>query len=307
MLSLRERMELDLEARLMGETLVLHRSLDPFFMDYIELNDLNVPLELRRDPVDDLMPTIEEGEVIEEFRARNDARIVNKFFGYPSDCDYDKKIRIDCEDYYFDNQYVVSIKEDTTYLCLHSPKTTKETRSNTPYPEEGNMPYSSYMEIKYSGRYQTCEKNIEFVPWNEMTLNFDIELYESLLKPVLIVVGSCRVPTYGVLQLTATPPTHYYLNPTIPEFEDAIIEYKQSRIIRAIWFTSEAMLASINTEKSWYNITCSNCNKKVTVDGSVLLCRDHGPQQTPSYMYLRLLGAGLKALALTLKALLIDT
>ncbi|GJR00501.1 DNA-directed DNA polymerase [Tanacetum coccineum] len=44
MLSLRERMELDLEDRLMGETLVLNRSLDSFFEDYIELNDLNVPL-----------------------------------------------------------------------------------------------------------------------------------------------------------------------------------------------------------------------------------------------------------------------
>ncbi|GJS46699.1 putative reverse transcriptase domain-containing protein [Tanacetum coccineum] len=92
MLSLRERMELDLEARLTGETLVLNRSLDPLFDDYIELNDLNIPLELRKDQVDDLMPTIEEGEVVEEFRTRNDA----KNFGYPSDCDYDKKIRIDC-------------------------------------------------------------------------------------------------------------------------------------------------------------------------------------------------------------------
>ncbi|GJZ59476.1 hypothetical protein Tco_0615292 [Tanacetum coccineum] len=35
-------------------------------------------------------------EVIEEFRARNDARMVSKIFGYPSDCDHDKKIRIDC-------------------------------------------------------------------------------------------------------------------------------------------------------------------------------------------------------------------
>ncbi|GJZ04944.1 hypothetical protein Tco_0538219 [Tanacetum coccineum] len=83
MLSLRERMELDLEARLMGETLVLNRSLDPLFGDYIELNDLNVPLELRRDQVDDLMPTIEEGEVVDEFRARNDARMVSEIFGYP--------------------------------------------------------------------------------------------------------------------------------------------------------------------------------------------------------------------------------
>ncbi|GKA68774.1 DNA helicase [Tanacetum coccineum] len=39
--------------------------------------------------------------------------------------------------YCSDNQYAISIKEDTAYLCLHSPKTTKETRSNTPYPEEG--------------------------------------------------------------------------------------------------------------------------------------------------------------------------
>ncbi|GJV60825.1 hypothetical protein Tco_1466925 [Tanacetum coccineum] len=79
----------------MGETLVLNRSLDPFFEDYIELNDLNVPLELRRDQVNDLMPTVEEGETIEEFRAMNDARMVSRIFGYPSDCDHNKKIRID--------------------------------------------------------------------------------------------------------------------------------------------------------------------------------------------------------------------
>ncbi|GJZ08735.1 putative reverse transcriptase domain-containing protein [Tanacetum coccineum] len=48
MLILRERMELDLEARLMGETLVLNRSLDPFLEDYTELNDLNEPFKLRR-------------------------------------------------------------------------------------------------------------------------------------------------------------------------------------------------------------------------------------------------------------------
>ncbi|GJT96131.1 hypothetical protein Tco_1091649 [Tanacetum coccineum] len=64
MLSLRERMELDLEARLMGETLVLNRSLDPFLEDYIELNDLNEQFELRRNQGDDLMPTIEEGEMV---------------------------------------------------------------------------------------------------------------------------------------------------------------------------------------------------------------------------------------------------
>nr|GEU80380.1 hypothetical protein [Tanacetum cinerariifolium] len=100
MLSLRERIKLDLEARLMGVTLVLNRSLDPLDRDYIELNDLNEPLELRRNQVDDLMPTIEDGEVIDApindlVNSRNE-KLDTGIDDYPSDCNYDKKIRIDC-------------------------------------------------------------------------------------------------------------------------------------------------------------------------------------------------------------------
>ncbi|GKG19031.1 hypothetical protein Tco_0376130, partial [Tanacetum coccineum] len=91
----RQRMELDLEARLMGETLVLNRSLDPFLEDYIKLNDLNEPFELSRNQGDDLMPTIEKGEVIEEFRTR-DEDLDTGIDDYPSYCDSDKKIHIDC-------------------------------------------------------------------------------------------------------------------------------------------------------------------------------------------------------------------
>ncbi|GKE23041.1 putative reverse transcriptase domain-containing protein [Tanacetum coccineum] len=95
MLSLRERIELDLEAWLIGETLVLNRSLDPFLEDYIGLNDLNEPFELRGNQGDDLMPTIKEGEVIEEFRTRNED-LDTRIDDYPSYCDDDKKIHIDC-------------------------------------------------------------------------------------------------------------------------------------------------------------------------------------------------------------------
>ncbi|GKA73819.1 hypothetical protein Tco_0780121 [Tanacetum coccineum] len=99
MLSLRECMELDLEARLMGETLVLNRSIDLLYGDYIELNDLNVPLEFRRDQVGDLMPTIEEGKVvdkhmIEDVKTRNYNKMVSKIIRYPSGYDEDEKIRI---------------------------------------------------------------------------------------------------------------------------------------------------------------------------------------------------------------------
>ncbi|GJV51790.1 ribonuclease H-like domain, reverse transcriptase, RNA-dependent DNA polymerase [Tanacetum coccineum] len=88
MLSLRERMDLDLEARLMGETLILNRSLDPLYGDYIELNDLNEPLELRRNRVDDLEPIIEECEVVNKpmidiVKARSD--FIGGLDDYPSE------------------------------------------------------------------------------------------------------------------------------------------------------------------------------------------------------------------------------
>nr|GEW75556.1 hypothetical protein [Tanacetum cinerariifolium] len=97
MLSLRERMKLDLEVRLMGDTLVLNRSLDPLFGDYIKLNDLNVPLELMRDQVNDLIPTIKEGEVIDEPMIDIIKTSNNEGFDeYPSFCAFDRKIHIDC-------------------------------------------------------------------------------------------------------------------------------------------------------------------------------------------------------------------
>ncbi|GKC94278.1 hypothetical protein Tco_1159720, partial [Tanacetum coccineum] len=86
---LRERMELDLEARLIGETLVLNRPLDPISGDYIELNDLNVPIELRRDQVDDLMATIEEG-VLEDMDDYRDEEMGDVIFGKP----FLKEVRI---------------------------------------------------------------------------------------------------------------------------------------------------------------------------------------------------------------------
>ncbi|GJU26312.1 DNA/RNA polymerases superfamily protein [Tanacetum coccineum] len=97
-LGLRERMELDLEARLMGEALILNRSEDPDFGDFIELNDLNEPLELRNHEIEDLVPKIKEGEVIDEpkvyiVQTRDDDIIVENIDEYSSLCDYDRKIK----------------------------------------------------------------------------------------------------------------------------------------------------------------------------------------------------------------------
>ncbi|GJR67060.1 hypothetical protein Tco_0013125 [Tanacetum coccineum] len=70
-------------------------SLDPFLEDYIELNDINEPFELKRNQRDDMIPTIKKDEVIEEYRTRDDELNVG-IDDYPSYCEYDKKIHIYC-------------------------------------------------------------------------------------------------------------------------------------------------------------------------------------------------------------------
>ncbi|GKC74557.1 hypothetical protein Tco_1120440 [Tanacetum coccineum] len=97
-LELRERMERDLEARLMGEALILNRSLIPVYGDYIKVNDLNEPIELRRNQIEELGLTIEDGEIINEHivKTRNDDEEIEGIDEYPSFCDFDRKIHIDC-------------------------------------------------------------------------------------------------------------------------------------------------------------------------------------------------------------------
>ncbi|GJS41287.1 two-component response regulator-like APRR2 isoform X1 [Tanacetum coccineum] len=91
-LGLRERMELDLEAILMGEALILNRSEYSEFGDFIKLDNLNEPLELRNHEIKDLGPTIEEGEVIDEPKAyivetRNDDIIIKDIDEYLKNMD----------------------------------------------------------------------------------------------------------------------------------------------------------------------------------------------------------------------------
>nr|GEY24377.1 hypothetical protein [Tanacetum cinerariifolium] len=172
MLSLRESMELDLEAMLIGETLVLNTSLDPLYGDYIELNDLNVPLELRRDQVDDLMPTIEE--VVENMDSYRDQDMRDIILGEPfckASCVEAKRLA--------KGHAFWSLNEGSRINTPYPEKTTKDqgsirriqrrpqrikdqytvsredhkgSRINTPYPEKTNMSYSCYGN-NISGRY----------------------------------------------------------------------------------------------------------------------------------------------------------
>ncbi|GJY01253.1 hypothetical protein Tco_0359405 [Tanacetum coccineum] len=71
---------------------------DSDFGDFIELNDLNEPLELRNHEIEGLGPTIKEGEVTDKLKVdiiqtRDDDIIVENIDEYLSFCDYDRKIK----------------------------------------------------------------------------------------------------------------------------------------------------------------------------------------------------------------------
>ncbi|GKA25819.1 putative reverse transcriptase domain-containing protein [Tanacetum coccineum] len=67
----------------------------PLILGRLFLSTVRAKIDVyKRNQGDDLMPTIEEGKVIEEFKTRND-ELDTGIDDYPSYCDYDKKIHID--------------------------------------------------------------------------------------------------------------------------------------------------------------------------------------------------------------------
>nr|GEV19674.1 hypothetical protein [Tanacetum cinerariifolium] len=81
-----------------------------------------------------------------------------------------------------DNQYAVSIKEDTTYLCMHFTKDYKGNKINKPYPENPIRRIQA-MEIKYSGRYRTWSllQEIPNTPYRSLSIR-RIDLFPDLMN-----------------------------------------------------------------------------------------------------------------------------
>ncbi|GJX50856.1 hypothetical protein Tco_0277701 [Tanacetum coccineum] len=155
-------------------------SLEPLYEEYIELNDLNVPLELRRDQVDDLMPTIEKGELvdkhmIEELKTRDDNKMVSKIFGYPNDYDKDEKIHIDCA---YNLKFLCMIGLEFLYASFFS-----------------NLPIN-FISKKFCN--SIMKDKIEFRGRNELG-NFAI---------VLVFIGNF----YVITDFTVVEDMHHYLD-----------------------------------------------------------------------------------------------
>ncbi|GKD26146.1 DNA helicase, partial [Tanacetum coccineum] len=139
-------------------------------------------------------------------------------------------------------------------------------------------------------------------------------------KPVIIAVSSAWAnKRYGVLQLSSTSATHFYLNPNIPEVHYILSVYanfinptpaleiqreacssqidEQMRNCHTIEsllsvnpqhyeqinFTTQAALLEVTAPNGWYYRKCNACNIKVSENSDISLCPNHGPQPTPNY------------------------
>ncbi|GJX83430.1 hypothetical protein Tco_0332911 [Tanacetum coccineum] len=98
-------------------------------------------------------------------------------------------------DYYSEDQYAVSIKEDTTYPCLHSPKTTKERRSIRRIQKKSIRRIEDIV-CEYSGRYQTWSLLQETPIRRIQHIGYAVNL-DNLTNNVLIPLDSW---TSGLLE-----------------------------------------------------------------------------------------------------------
>ncbi|GKB30292.1 DNA helicase [Tanacetum coccineum] len=155
---------------------------------------------------------------------------------------------------------------------------------------------------------------ISLALWHDIAVNFNLQEYEALERPVVIAVSSCWVRRYHGLQLSSTSATHYYLNPNIPEtfhikqvhqqlpepqvilnienqrYENQEEEKTRNRFPLAtifdldpqnyegVRFTSEATIYKINTQKKWYYQRCASCRLQVIPGDPFPACKNHGPQ-----------------------------
>ncbi|GKC34595.1 DNA helicase [Tanacetum coccineum] len=75
---------------------------------------------------------------------------------------------------------------------------------------------------------ESLEGNVvEFTMWDDLATQFNKQEIEKLPPPIIIVVSSCRVSKYRDVQLSATPATHYYINPKTQEAENAYAMFKE--------------------------------------------------------------------------------
>ncbi|GJZ17270.1 nucleic acid-binding, OB-fold protein [Tanacetum coccineum] len=149
---------------------------------------------------------------------------------------------------------------------------------------------------------------------DDLAKQFNKQEIEKLPHPIIIAVSS-------YVQLSATPATHYYINPRIQEAADAYTMFKEKYNLnpplqvskyryddpkqektrnrqtlytllqqnptsfKGVRFTCEAMITSLNSNRSWNYASYSQSNKASTQRNGTYTCEDHEKQDPPTYRY----------------------
>ncbi|GKB34062.1 nucleic acid-binding, OB-fold protein [Tanacetum coccineum] len=131
---------------------------------------------------------------------------------------------------------------------------------------------------------------VELALWDDMARNFNVADYNSMERPVVIAVSSCRVKIYGgVLQLLATNATYYYLNPDIPDLQEFREQYKIQQDLNPPLEISKERFSNPEDKKS-RNISAiaallHQCNQKVFEGDDIPQFVNNGPQPNYKFRY----------------------
>ncbi|GJU70989.1 DNA helicase [Tanacetum coccineum] len=162
---------------------------------------------------------------------------------------------------------------------------------------------------------------VEFTMWDELARQFDKREIKKLTPLIIIAVSSCRVTKYKDTQLSATPATHYYINPQTPEAQHVYTEFKEKynfnpplqiakyrcqdpkeekirnrqtlhtlleqnpTTFKGVHFTCEGMITSVQENIDWKYPSCSKCSKGSTQQNGTYICEDHGRQDPVAQKY----------------------
>nr|GEW39644.1 nucleic acid-binding, OB-fold protein [Tanacetum cinerariifolium] len=136
---------------------------------------------------------------------------------------------------------------------------------------------------------------VEFIMWDELSRQFD-KINQKANTPIIIAISSCRVKKYKDTQLSATPATHYYINPQTPKAQHVYTAKIQLQPAtsnsqvplsrpRGVYFTCEGMITSVQENRDWKYPSCSKCSKSSTQQNGTYICEDHGRQDRVTYKH----------------------
>ncbi|KAL8251601.1 hypothetical protein R6Q59_035294 [Mikania micrantha] len=146
----------------------------------------------------------------------------------------------------------------------------------------------------------TLGKAASFVPLTNANIPYhyyDFADYE-MLKTRL---NDHRLLT-GVLQLESSSATTVVVNPPIQQLHNIITRFKELNTTSTqapgssttLWeygknkqnrFTCVATIINIDSNRTWFYKSCSECRFKVIPQDDLLMCKNHGQVDAPRYMY----------------------